>query len=342
VTDPLIARAYGCLLGGLVGDAMGTPTENLEPSEIAARYGWVDDFEGSGTDDSLVRDLLCQALIETHGYATADDWAAQFVTQRERIFGDKRDKFFISVLHMVQKLSYGYLPTLVSQGNMPSSSSAMAISPVGIVNALNPRAAAQQAQELASLIHTGVVGFCQDAAAAVAAAVAAALHPAATIDTVLGAATAYLRPTSGAELRQLILSAVQLARASDDYQTFRDAFHRQFRQAITCDSRETVPAAFALCCLARGDPRRAIEYAANFGRDADTIATMAGGICGALAGADGFPSGWIEKVTENSERSQHELSGRLVSIARAKARSETSAWQALLPQPDGDQIIPQH
>jgi ADP-ribosylglycohydrolase len=332
VTDVLVSRAYGCLLGGLVGDAMGTPTENLEPSEIEARFGWVEDFDGSGTDDSLVRDLLCDALIETHGYATADDWATQFVRHRERIFGDKRDKFFVSVLHMVQKLGYGYVPRLVSQGNMPSSSSAMAISPVGVVNALNPRAAAQQAQELASLIHTGEVGFCQDAAAAVAAAIAAALDPAATIDTVLGAATAYLRPTSGVELRELILSAVELARASSDYPAFRGAFHRQFRQTITCDSRETVPATFALCWLAGGEPRRAIEYAANFGRDADTIATMAGGICGALAGADAFPSRWIEKVTESTERDQAELSAQLVSVARSKAHSEILAWQGVLAQ----------
>jgi ADP-ribosylglycohydrolase len=332
VTDVLLSRAYGCLLGGLIGDAMGTPTENLEPAEIEARFGWVEDFEGTGTDDSLVRDLVCDALLETGGYATADDWAAQFVKHRERIFGEKRDKFFVSVLHTVQKLGYGYLPRMVSQGNMPSSSSAMAISPVGIVNACNPRAAAQQAQELASLIHGGEVGFCQDAAAAVAAAVAAAMHPAATIDTVLSAATAYLRPTSGVELRELIVSAVELARASSDYQSFRSAFHREFRQTVTCDSRETVPATFGLCLLAGGEPRRAMVYAANFGRDADTIATMAGGICGALAGSEGFPTAWIEKVTETSARDQAQLSGQLVSLARSKARRETAAWQGLLTE----------
>jgi ADP-ribosylglycohydrolase len=279
--------------------------------------------------------LLALLAVETRyrqeaNLALADDWAAQFVKHRERIFGDKRDKFFISVLHMVQKLGYGYLPGTVSHGNLPSSSSAMAIAPVGIVNARNPRAAAQQALDLASRIHTGEVGFCQDAAAAVAAAVAAALHPAATIETVLAAGTAYLRPTSGHELRELISSAVELARVSADYEAFRAAYHGQFRQTITCDSRETVPVTFALCWLAGGEPRRAIEYAANFGRDADTIATMAGGICGALAGADAFPSGWINKVSASVERDQRELSEQLVAIARGKARSETSAWQEVL------------
>ena len=37
--DELVGRAYACLLAGLIGDAMGTPTENLEPDEVERRYG---------------------------------------------------------------------------------------------------------------------------------------------------------------------------------------------------------------------------------------------------------------------------------------------------------------
>jgi ADP-ribosylglycohydrolase len=51
-----------------------------------------------------------------------------------------------------------------------------------------------------------------------------------------------------------------------------------------CDSRETIPATLALCLLADGDPTLVVIYDANFGRDTDTIATMAGAICGALKG----------------------------------------------------------
>src|SRR5215470_11243048 len=75
--DELEGRAYACLIAGLVGDAMGTPTENLEPNEIERQFGWVNTCSGPGTDDSLMKDLLCDALIATDGYATADDWAAQ-------------------------------------------------------------------------------------------------------------------------------------------------------------------------------------------------------------------------------------------------------------------------
>src|SRR3712207_5374755 len=170
-----------------------------------------------------MKDLLCDALIETDGYATADDWAAQILRHRDLIFGEKRDKFFASVLHTVQKLRYGYPPRVVAEGNMPSSSSAMAIAPVGIVNAGNPRAAGAQAHEVASLIHQGEVAFCQDAAAAVAAAVAAGFVPDATVDGVVQAALGVIRPTSGAVMRGLIESALHLARETGEYTAFRAA-----------------------------------------------------------------------------------------------------------------------
>ena len=327
--DELVGRAYACLLAGLVGDAMGTPTENLEPDQIERRFGWARELTGPGTDDSLMKDLLSMALVETGGYATADDWAAQIAAQQPRI-RERRDKFFASVLHLVGKLRYGYPPRELSEGNMPSSSSAMAIAPVGIVNAGHPRAASAQAQELASMIHTGAVGFCQDGAAAVAAAVAVAMRPGAILEEVLDAGTAYLKPTSGALMRGLIVDALGLARECGEYRAFRAAYHRRFRRTIACDSRETIPATFAICLLADGDPVRAVEQGANFGRDTDTIATMTGAICGALAGHRDLPSSWVGAIGLHTDDEVGAMAGSLVNVAREKARAETAAWRHLL------------
>src|SRR3984885_9223893 len=184
-------HAFACLSFGVIGDAMGTPTENLEPAQIEDKFGWVDSFEGDGTDDSIMRDLIAAALVRTDGYADADSWAVQWREQHGMIFGEKVGRFFPSVLHAAAKLRYGYLPRTIAAGTMPSSSSAMAIAPVGIVNAGNPRAAAAQAMEIASLIHVTDVAFCQDGAAAIAAAIAEALMPEATVASVLDASIAY-------------------------------------------------------------------------------------------------------------------------------------------------------
>lgn len=331
----LLAQAHGCLLGGLIGDAMGTPTENMEPDAIKKKYGWVDDFTGDGTDDSILKHLLCDALIATDGYATSDDWAAAWLAQRAMITGPKQNRFFVSVKQTLAKLTAGYLPRMASIGNLPSSSSAMSIAPVGIVNAGHPRAAAAQAQELGSLIHTGDVAFCQDGAAAIAAAVAASFPADATIESVLEAAVRYLKPTSGAEVRTLIEQAIDLAAVSSDYHAFRTAYHAEFRRAIACDTRETVPATLALCYLAKGNPRDAIIYGTNFGRDTDTIATMAGAICGALAGVAGLPASWRTKIADNSFGDQAALATKLLAVARHKAQTECTAWAMLTTESDG-------
>src|ERR1700739_1889680 len=230
----LESHAFACLAYGVIGDAMGTPTENLEPAQIEERFGWVESFEGDGTDDTIMRDLLAAALIRTGGFADADSWAEQWREQQDAIFGSKVGRFFPSVLHAAAKLRLGYLPRSIAEGTMPSSSSAMAIAPVGIVNAGNPRAAAAQAMEIASLIHVTDVAFCQDGAAAVAAAIAEALMPEATVDTVLTASIGYLKPWSGEEMRSLIAAALELANEAGAYKPFRERYHSKFRQRIAC------------------------------------------------------------------------------------------------------------
>lgn len=319
------AHVLACLAFGVIGDAMGTPTENLEPAEIEQRFGWVDWFEGDGTDDTIMRDLVASALIRTGGYADADHWAEEWREQHHVIFGSKVGRFFPSVLHAAAKLRNGYAPRAVAEGTMPSSSSAMAIAPVGIVNAGNPRAAAAQATEIASLIHVADLAFCQDGAAAIAAAVAEALMPEATVDSVLQASIVHLKPWSGEEMRSLITAALELAAEAGDYKAFRERYHDKFRQRIACDSRETVPASLAIVRLARGDPGLAASLGANFGRDADTVACMAAGICGALSGVSPENAGLMERLPVESRRAQVDMASRLAIVTRSKMENELKA-----------------
>jgi ADP-ribosylglycohydrolase len=328
-TEQLELGAFASLAFGVVGDAMGTPTENLEPAEIEAKFGWVETFEGDGTDDSIMRNLIADALIATDGYADADDWATQWMRQHKEIFGQKVGRFFPSVLHSAAKLRYGDTPRTIATGNMPSSSSAMAIAPVGIVNAGHPKAAAAQAMELASLIHVTDVAFCQDGAAAIAAAVARAIDGRSTIDQVIESALSSIKSWSGRDMRQLIEQALELARTANDYQSFRAGYHQRFRRAIACDSRETVPATLAICRLAAGDPWKAVVYGANFGRDADTIACMAGYVCGAFSRDEASVKKALASLPQGITEREKTLAGKLVSVARKKARNEVQNWQPL-------------
>jgi ADP-ribosylglycohydrolase len=288
----------------------------MSAEDILTRFGWIDSFAGDGTDDSLMATLLADALLASEGHAGADGWAEQWVLQRDRMQAI-RDRFFPSVLHAADKLAWGFPPRQVAFGNMPSSSSAMSIWPVGLVNAGDPRAAADQAYALAALIHVGEVDFCQDAAAAIAAAVAGGLRPRATVADVRTEALNMLHPTSGAPMRELIADAVAEAEAASGYEDFRERSIR-FHRPIACDSRETVPTAFALTALAEGDVKRGVEMAANFGRDTDTIATMTGAMCGAIGGSDAIPETWLTALGPDALRGAEDLAARLAALARAK------------------------
>jgi ADP-ribosylglycohydrolase len=313
----LARRFLPVVVGARVGDAMGAPSEGLNFEDIAERFGWIDTFAGDGTDDSLMATLLADALLATGGHAGADAWAHEWVQQRDRMLAI-RDRFFPSVLHTAEKLAYGFPPRQVAAGNMPSSSSAMCIWPVGLVDAGDPRGAAAQAYTLAPLIHVGDVDFCQDAAAAVAAGVAAGLRPDAGVGQAVDEALAAIHPVSGVSMKERIAEAVALADASAGYEGFRERYVERFQQRIACDSRETVPAAFALAMLAGGDLRRGVEYAANLGRDTDTIASMTGALCGAIGGPDVIPEAWIASLGPTAIAEAEDLAGRLADLARAK------------------------
>ncbi len=314
MSDELARRFVPVVIGARVGDAMGAPTEGMTAEEIGRKFGWVDGFAGDGTDDSLMATLLAEALLSNDGHAGADEWATQLVAHHDTILA-MQGSFFVSVLHTVEKLVQGFPPSRVAAGNMPSSSSAMCIWPVGLVNAGNPRAAAAQAYAVAALIHVGEVDFCQDAAAAVAAAVAAGLRPGTTVNDACREALSAVHPVSGAPMRDLISEAVTLAGDVSGYDEFRERYHGRFRQSIPCDSRETVPAAFGLAVLAGGRLPEAIEYASNFGRDTDTIASMTGALCGAVCEPDAVPHAWTAAMSPAALDSARTLASRLARLA---------------------------
>jgi ADP-ribosylglycohydrolase len=330
-TGLLYNRVLGCLYGGEIGDAMGAPAEGKTYQQIIETFGEITDFAGYGTDDSAMKHILCDAIRRGRGYPTADTWAEEWLAQEDLFL--KRHLFWIPVMNGFWKLrGQDITPREAGLGNMASSSSAMCISPMGIINAGNPRQAALETYDVASPIHHN---FCRDAACAMAAAVAMALHPGATVASVLDAAVAYLPPQSARIMREAIDTTMALAREASGYEAFRARYYaEQMLPGIAiADSRETVPVALALFYLAEGEPERTIVYGANFGRDADTIASMAGALAGAYAGGGAVPARWVEKVRAESPRAHEDVAAELMAVVTQRlddSRAHVAAIGALL------------
>ena len=176
---------------------MGAPAEGKSFQEIEEKFGEIIDFEGKGTDDSAIKLIICEAIIDNEGHISADEWARSFLKNRQKYY----HLFYIPVKNMFHKIESNLtLPVYAGLGNMHSSSSAMAISPMGLINACNPRQAALETYDVAGLIHAGDSTFCRDGACAIAAAVAEAMNLNATVESILEIPTDYLHRINSAEL----------------------------------------------------------------------------------------------------------------------------------------------
>jgi ADP-ribosylglycohydrolase len=310
----LFDKVYGCLLGGLIGDAMGAPAEGMTWQKIEEQFGEIKTIDRGGTDDSALKHLLCDAIFRSNGHPHVDDWAQVW---REKM---NVGSFWIPVQNAYYRLTVGgQEPRNVGRDNMISSSSAMCISPIGIINACNPRQASLEAFLLAGLIHGGHSSFCQDASSAMSSAIAEAFNPDAKVADILSSATRYLDKESGATMINYIDNTLALAHKQKEYHDFRSEFYaHHLVSSIIADSRETVPVALACFLLADGDAVKTILYGANFGRDADTIASMAGAIAGAYQGAKAFPDEWKDKVQQKTDVDQVKLSKDLISVIRQR------------------------
>ena len=131
-------------------------------------------------------------------------------------------------------------------------------------------------------------------------------------------------------MRGSIEATLSLAREVDGYQVFRERYYAQrlLPGIAMPDSRETVPVALSLLYLAGGDPRQAILYGANFGRDADTIASMAGAVAGAFRGATAFPPPWLAKLTAESPRAHQDVARQLTDVILKRSRDAADSAAA--------------
>lgn len=292
----LQARARGCLAGLAAGDALGRPAEGMEPEEIAARWGRIEGYvadEPMGSDDTEYALLTAMALLRHRGsfdaQRVADLWRSEVVEQEGGFGGGG-----FSEMAAIRNLRIGHNPPRSGQhAHAFSDGLAMRVAPIGIVAAGDPALAAHLAAEDGAVSHSGEGIY---AGQAVAAAVAVAMGGG-SVDEGFDAACAVI-PDDSWTARSMTRAA-EIARAGDDWAT---TAHRAVRQLAVHGyywadlAPEAVALAFVAVLSGQGDARETVLNAVNLGRDADTIAAMAGAVAGATAGIDAIPADWLPAV----------------------------------------------
>ncbi len=305
-----LSKAYGCLAGLALGDALGMPTEFLTPERIAAECGPLAGLVAapawhphaalpfaSTTDDT--GQALALAGIYLQGQAMTAERVAQAIVAWADAEGPRLELYAgPSTRQALAALRQGADPRQAGQKGT-TNGAAMRIAPVGIVHAGDFPATLADTVEACLPTHGTTLAI--SAAAAVSYAVCEAMTEQATVDSVLAAARR--GAVDGREqgawvwtplLEHRIALAVRLVRESADEAAAREALYRYVGVDIAVT--ETVPTAFGLVALSAGDPQRAVLHAAQLGGDTDTIGAIAGAVCGALSGIEAIDRNLLAKV----------------------------------------------
>ena len=307
-------KIAGSIYGGAIGDALGGPVETKDEEFIKTRYGGrittLEPYEiakmgaanlsaeaGTYTDDTRLKNLLCQAIIEKKGRVTAEDLAD--VWRREMnpdIFFPTEQIAYKRIMLRESMKRFPYAkeinPAITARGfgcgALPACDANMMISPVGLINAFNPFQAALDAYEVSLLFQSG---YAASSCAPITAAVAEAMKPDADWETVVSTATEHADRYTSLFLNKVLETANE---ASDADQFKRLFYERHLVHFV--DPMEVVPAALGIFAVCKGEYRDCVIEAANFGRDCDTIGGIVGSIAGALHGIEAIPPDWVATV----------------------------------------------
>lgn len=317
-------RVYGCLIGGAIGDSLGAAVEGWTHERIKEEYGSFEEFKqyympysntepGTITSDTAMRQYLCLATVDTGGRVTPPEFADVLRDQLNP------DRVWVNEEIVLKKLSAGVDPWDVGRGAIPDNKATSAITPVGIVNAGNPAQAYQDGFNIANMFQDGDH---RHATATIAAGVAEAVTPAASIESVIAT---MVDESMGVFARAMDI-ALGYAEAADSAEELVELFYDRFLdwrwpavqwdrekyhagEVFSASPLEAVPVAIAILSLCEGDVNDSIVEGVNYGRDSDAVATIAGSLAGALNGAEAIREEWKTKVEDRNQDFFEELEG---------------------------------
>ncbi|MGV9555977.1 ADP-ribosylglycohydrolase family protein [Streptomyces sp. NPDC003401] len=323
-----ILQRHGGRVHGVVGPWNGAEWRTARP---VAPYHKGD---GHVTDDTLMTHALVRVYttVRDHldAYALAAHLVPDLMTTPRWIPELEAEalplqRVFLAEKWLVARIHYGHVdPREAGVGNIVNCGAAMYAAPVGLVNATDPAAAYAEAIDLAGA-HQSSYG--REAAGVLAAAVAAACVPGATPDSVVTACLSLAKDGTrdaiervcevASRHRDFESALVPLRQAVAPYDTVGPDY-RQPSLAARRPSRvhavEELPVALGMVVVAGGDYRHAVLGSVNYGRDCDSIATMAGAVTGALGSP--VPDAWSKRVAEASRLDLWSPAAALAEVAR--------------------------
>lgn len=340
----LFKKVYGCMLGGAIGDALGGPVEHMSPEDIRREYGGnldryvayrrppsyhaqfgEGDRIGAYTDDTRLKHVICDAIFAANGRPRPGD-LGHVLAEKYHHAPDEMYRGFIEEYYL--KAVWGRDKVIFS--GEPTNGAIMANSPLGLIAACHPEEAYQLGFDLAFLTD----GHAKTAAAMLVTAIAEAMRPSATVDSIIETAREthiqFARRREGDHWHntpwrydpnlKFLDEALVIARRERDVFAIRQPLMELLEWGhLFSESIHTLVVALSMFVASRGDIRQSIMGAIMYGRDKDSYASVAGALAGAFRGIDYIPTEWIQPVVDgNTEVDMHAYSIRLTEIIQAR------------------------
>ncbi|MBT3382503.1 MAG: hypothetical protein HN778_14470 [Prolixibacteraceae bacterium] len=320
-------RIYGALLGFRAGCSMGAVTEfNWDQQRSKATFGLLEDFKpfvhygdswthpaGATEDGGERHKLLCTAIIEKQDRINYQDmknvWLRDCEIENMRHMTQNYDRVLLSFAKWgvppadFPITKYGKPRDLGEHIHL----TARTFQALPCINAGDPENAIFDMNEMGKLYYEDPNDLAFAWGAVYNAAMALAMLPDATVESVIEGALKYATPEIEEELRYVMS-------VSEKYE---DPMNREMWQELTDiymdpESKynafariekypnssifENVGFAFALFKATNANVRQSVIIATNRGYDTDCTAASAAALCGALSGTSTIPKDWVKTL----------------------------------------------
>lgn len=322
----LFQKVFGLLAGCAIGDAFGIRVEMMHYLDIEEQYGRIDHFGplpprkpskqpaieqwqpfgvqlqseqgyhplgrwspnvGAYTDDTRYRLMICQAILRKQGAITGFDLAEEWLNYRLKAEGASNT--FPTVSWLGPERAFARHDASLQNLTRMVNSQRFCIngwdSILGLLYPGWPEEAAKIGYSMAVVVASGLIADV-------------------TLDTVIDQVLKYADSlgSQATEFTGRMNRLLDIAAHCPDVFSLREPFYKHFLVTFppweAVYALEMVPCALAMCYISKGDVQQAIIGATNIGRDADTVASLAGEIMGVIYGASAFPPAWVDQVMQ--------------------------------------------
>lgn len=315
-------RIWGVLAGGALGDALGMPTECWSQNKIRERFpngvtkllasNEGDVFgrklaAGAITDDTINVLMILNMIKKNKGQISVTDYIAEL---REWSENSEVSAFVSgpSTLKALEKLAQG-VSVEVTGVTGTTNGASMKIAPIGLIS--NYQDLPQLVSNVAQIcLPTHNTKIAIAGASAVAAAVSYVVRGGNMINEIwtiaysaIEVAQNYGHDFPSASLRFRMNQARTILQNETDEQVILQRLYEEIGSGM--ETIETIPTAFAIIELAKGNPLKAAQYSASIGWDTDTIGAISTTICGGMN--PNLPKDMIAQIEEVNQLDFNQL-----------------------------------